>query len=210
MDLKVRGSIMMTANTKVQAFKRNLIIETAQRLFTQNPYEAVTVEEIAKEAGFGKSTVYSFFESKEELLHTVIIMGLERLSQKFQKISEREPDVRIALKELIPLQYEYFLEFNSLLFTYFQKYSTGAIKLDWYEEMKQMTVNKTAYLVHIMRRGIEEGVFITADPEYLAWFVNSMIKGICMPSLLLKTEIRDKEKDVQMLQKVILNGILSQ
>ncbi len=142
----------MTANTKVQAFKKNLIIETAKDLFTRNSFEAVTVEEIAKSAGFGKSTVYLFFENKEEILHFVIKMGLEHLSVEFQKISEGETDLIQALKMLIPLQYSYFLEYGSLLFTYVQKKTTGALKEEWYQEIERIAVpQKTAHLADILK-----------------------------------------------------------
>jgi TetR/AcrR family fatty acid metabolism transcriptional regulator len=199
----------MAANTKVQAFKKTLIIETAKELFTQNSFEAVTVEEIAKSAGFGKSTVYLFFENKEEILHTVIKMGLEQLSVEFQKIAEEETDLKQALEMLIPLQYGYFLEYGSLLFTYVQKKANGNIKAEWYEEIERIAVpQKTAHLSHILKRGMQEEIFITGDPDYFAWLVTSMIKGVCMPSILMKPEMRDQEKDIGMLQTLILNGIL--
>jgi TetR/AcrR family fatty acid metabolism transcriptional regulator len=199
----------MSANTKVQAFKKNLIIETALDLFTRNSFEAVTVEEIAKSAGFGKSTVYSFFENKEEILHFVIKMGLEQLSSEFQRIEEIETDLKQALKMFIPLQYDFFLEYGSLLFTYVQKKATGAIKAEWYEEIERIAVpQKTAHLSHIIKRGMQEEVFIAGDPDYFAWLVTSMIKGACLPSILMKPEMRDKEKDIEMLQTMLLNGIL--
>lgn len=171
--------------------------------------ELILTTPIAKSAGFGKSTVYLFFENKEEILHTVIKMGLEQLSVEFQKISEEETDLKRALEMLIPLQYGYFLEYGSLLFTYVQKKATGALKAEWYEEIERIAVpQKTAHLSHILKRGMQEEIFIAGDPDYFAWLVTSMIKGACMPSILLKPEMRDQEKDIKMLQTMILNGIL--
>ncbi len=198
----------MTTNTKVQSFKKSLIVETAQTLFSQNSFETVTVDDIAKSAGFGKSTVYSFFTSKEDILDTVIKTGFEQLSEEFHKISEADMDTVEALKLLIPLQYEFFLKFNSLIFSYFQKCKSGAIKMERLDEIRQLVALKSAHFSHLMQRGIREGVFLFSDPDYLSWFVTSLIKGICMPSLLRKTEIRDKQKDIMMLQQAILEGIL--
>lgn len=198
----------MTANTRVQSFKKSLIVETAQILFSQNSYETVTVDDIARTAGFGKSTVYSFFASKEDILDTVIKTGFEQLSEEFHEISEADMDTIEALNLLIPLQYEFFLKYNSLIFTYFQKCKTGTIKMECLDDIRQLVAQKSAHLSHLMQRGIREGVFLSSDPDYLSWFVTSLIKGICMPSLLRKTEIGDKQKDIMMLRKVILEGIL--
>ena len=198
----------MPANTKVQSFKKRLIVDTAQSLFSQNSYETVTVDDIARTAGFGKSTVYSFFASKEDILDTVIKTGFEQLSEEFYAISKADIDTVEALKLLIPLQYEFFLQFNSLIFTYFQKCKTGAINLEHLDDIRQLVAQKSAHLSHLMQRGIREGIFLSSDPDYLSWFVTSLIKGICMPSLLRKTEIRDKQKDIMMLQQAILEGIL--
>ncbi len=198
----------MTTNTKVQSFKKSLIVETAQTLFSQNSFETVTVDDIAKTAGFGKSTVYSFFASKEDILDAVIKTGFEQLSEEFHAISEADMDAVEALKLLIPLQYDFFLNFNGMIFSYFQKCKTGVVRMERLDEIRQLVAQKSAYLSHLMQRGIREGVFLSSDPDYLAWFVTSLIKGICMPSLLRKTETRDKQKDIMMLQQAILEGIL--
>ena len=48
--------------------KQEQIIEAARRLFHQFGFKKVSMDEIAKEAGVTKRTIYMYFESKEELL----------------------------------------------------------------------------------------------------------------------------------------------
>jgi TetR/AcrR family fatty acid metabolism transcriptional regulator len=198
----------MSANTKVQAFKKGLIVETARALFIENTFDAVTVEDIARAAGFGKSTVYLFFESKEEILAAVIHQGIETLSQELYSIDERGETPITALRLFIPLQYAFFCDFGSLFFTFSQKCKIGAIKSKWMEDIGQLIKKKTALLAHVLQKGIEEEIFISSDPDYLAWFFNSLIKGVCMPSIVRQPELRDKEKDLLMLETIILNGMV--
>ncbi|MBC8461550.1 MAG: helix-turn-helix transcriptional regulator [Deltaproteobacteria bacterium] len=47
--------------------KEELIIKTAQELFARFGFNKTTVDEIAQKAHIGKSTIYHYFESKEEL-----------------------------------------------------------------------------------------------------------------------------------------------
>jgi len=43
------------------------IIDAAERLFFSKGYNNSTMDEVAKESGFTKRTLYSYFTSKEEI-----------------------------------------------------------------------------------------------------------------------------------------------
>ncbi len=48
--------------------KRKGILEAAIRLFSVKGYEQTSIEELAREAGIGKGTVYSYFETKRDIV----------------------------------------------------------------------------------------------------------------------------------------------
>ncbi|SHM48601.1 transcriptional regulator, TetR family [Chitinophaga jiangningensis] len=70
--------------------KRDIIIQTAQQLFHQSGMGAVTMEEIARVAGMGKSTMYYYFKSKEEIfnaaleveINDIVLMTIKAISSK--------------------------------------------------------------------------------------------------------------------------------
>jgi AcrR family transcriptional regulator len=49
---------------------RQLIADTARRLFAQRGFEAVTVAEVARAAGVAEKTVFNYFPTKEELFYS--------------------------------------------------------------------------------------------------------------------------------------------
>jgi AcrR family transcriptional regulator len=49
---------------------RQLIADTARRLFAERGFEAVTVAEIAREAEVAEKTVYNYFPTKEDLFYS--------------------------------------------------------------------------------------------------------------------------------------------
>jgi AcrR family transcriptional regulator len=53
---------------------RQLLLETARRLFSERGYEHVSIAEIAGAAEVSEATIYNYFASKEEL----VFSGLER------------------------------------------------------------------------------------------------------------------------------------
>jgi AcrR family transcriptional regulator len=60
---------------------RNRIIDAARRLLVGGTYSAVTMDEIAKEAGVSYQTVYSIFGTKIQLAEAVISEGFSHLAE---------------------------------------------------------------------------------------------------------------------------------
>ena len=68
--------------------KKEQIIEVARQLFHKYGFKKVSMDEIAKEAGVTKKTIYSYFKSKEELLEYFIqeeIVNMKKIVEKVEK-----------------------------------------------------------------------------------------------------------------------------
>jgi AcrR family transcriptional regulator len=48
---------------------RNAIMEAAVRLFSEKGFEKTSIEQLARAAGIGKGTIYSYFQTKTEIFH---------------------------------------------------------------------------------------------------------------------------------------------
>lgn len=85
---------------------RQDILEAAARAFARNGYQAVTMQEIAKEAGYTAASLYSYFCSKEEIL-----AGLRELVlSESHSIFEQPMPAGIPLREKLLLLFERQLE----------------------------------------------------------------------------------------------------
>ena len=71
---------------------RELIAETARRLFEERGFEAVTVAEIAREADVAEKTVFNYFPTKEDLFYNRMESFEEEL---LAAIRERGPGVSV-------------------------------------------------------------------------------------------------------------------
>ena len=58
---------------------RQQILATAQRLFAERGYDATSLQMIADEMGLTKAAVYYHFRTKGEILHAVLLPGIQRL-----------------------------------------------------------------------------------------------------------------------------------
>jgi len=71
---------------------RELIAETARRLFEERGFEAVTVAEIAREADLSEKTVFNYFPTKEDLFYNRMESFEEEL---LAAIRGRDPGVSV-------------------------------------------------------------------------------------------------------------------
>ena len=57
--------------------KTKLILDTALELFAEKGYHSASISDISKKAGISKGLLYNYFNSKEEVLRSIIQTGYE-------------------------------------------------------------------------------------------------------------------------------------
>lgn len=73
---------------------RNRIAMAAGRLFEIKGIEAATMDEIAKEAGYSKATLYVYFQSKEEIVGYLVLYSMTKLREYLAIALASEKDFR--------------------------------------------------------------------------------------------------------------------
>lgn len=64
---------------EIREGKRALILEKALELFADQGFDRTAISQIAKAAGISQGLLYNYFESKEKLLHALIIGAFESM-----------------------------------------------------------------------------------------------------------------------------------
>jgi len=80
---------------------REGIIRSAQELFRKYGYHKTSVNEIARKAKIAKATIYKYFESKEVLLHTILMDYLRISVNEIIENTNEETNKSIYLSNLI-------------------------------------------------------------------------------------------------------------
>jgi AcrR family transcriptional regulator len=80
--------------------KTEAILEAAGQLFRDQGYGAVSMDQIAREAGVSKATVYAHFESKDRLFAAMIHNGCRVYAEGIMPALTEMEDVREALTQI--------------------------------------------------------------------------------------------------------------
>ena len=93
--------------------KKDQIIESTRKLFNKYGFKKVSMDEIARDAGVTKRTVYMYFSSKEELFNYFINEQLLNMKQIVQEIEAENLDFYESIHQVIYrlLQYKHKTEF---------------------------------------------------------------------------------------------------
>jgi TetR/AcrR family fatty acid metabolism transcriptional regulator len=83
--------------------KREAILRAATKVFARNGYFNSKVADIAQEAGVADGTVYLYFKSKDEILHSIFDRGMEEAISEGQRQLAGISDPREKLRRVAHL-----------------------------------------------------------------------------------------------------------
>ncbi|HUM03749.1 MAG TPA: TetR/AcrR family transcriptional regulator [Thermoanaerobaculia bacterium] len=86
------------ARTRTEA-KRAVILRAATDVFARKGFHDVLTEEIAREAGVGKGTLYRYFQTKDDLYYAAVLAGFDEMDTVLAdpKLGGRSPAETLAL-----------------------------------------------------------------------------------------------------------------
>ena len=131
--------------------KRGAILRAAIRVFANNGYFNSKVADIAREAGVADGTVYLYFKSKEEILHSIFDRSMEEAITDGRKQLATITDPREKLRRIALLHLER-LGADRDLAVVFQVELRGSTKF-----MEEFSAAGFAEYLGVIRSTIEEG-----------------------------------------------------
>lgn len=131
--------------------KRGLILRAATRVFARNGYFNSKVADIARAAGVADGTVYLYFKSKEEILHSIFDQNMAEAIAADRELIDKLSDPREKLRRIATLHLER-LGADRDLAVVFQVELRGSTKF-----MQEFSAAGFAEYLGLLRTIFEEG-----------------------------------------------------
>ena len=177
--------------------KEKQIIEATRKLFERYGYKRVSMDEIAKQSGVTKKTVYSYFKNKEEFLKYFLNEEVQNMKKIFEE-SEKEnqsffENLQEAISELI--KYIKGRNFLKIIFEESESFKSSVI----IENIKVIEVAIQNYIKEKLQKAIDEEQIIVENVDVMAFLIYKMYVA-----LLLEWE-DENEIDEALIADTIIN-----
>jgi AcrR family transcriptional regulator len=187
-----------------EEFRKKIII-TAGHIFSHFGFKKTTMDEIAKALKMGKSSIYYYFGSKEEIFEAVVLYEANMLRNQLTTAIKSVESPVDKMKKYVFVRMKAFEKLSNYYNAIFDK------NLDHFEFIERIRAKydreELAILRLILYHGARKKVFNVADSEYTALAVQTTMKGLEVPLFWKKREMNIEERMNGILD-VLFNGIL--
>ena len=184
--------------------KKEKIISAATSLFSRFGLEKTTMEDIAKAANKGKSSLYYYFKSKEEVFAEVIKKEIAGLKTAIIEAIEKEDDPYNKFRKFVDARLNYLSEKAD------QYTNVKDEHLKHYEFVENLTADYSNWEIstikNIVEYGRDKGLFEVTDLDSISQALFFALKGLEYPWAINLTR-KEIEKSVEALVDVLLRGI---
>jgi AcrR family transcriptional regulator len=188
---------------------REAILDATDRLLSSVGYKKMTIDDLAREVGIGKGSVYLHFTSKEEIALSHVDRIVERLERRLSKIagdaSSCESRIRRMLMERVLFRFDsvqhYTRSFDDML---------SAIRPSLMHRRKRYFGEEAEIFTRVITEGARSGEFAGGDAaqraECLLLATNSLLPlSLTTKELGERAEIEEK---VLRLANLLLTGLI--
>ncbi len=158
---------------------RQKLVDVARLLFAKKGFTNTTMNDIATSSGKGRRTLYTYFNSKEEIYSAVIASELERLSDKLDE--QAAMNIR-PLDKIIELIYTHLTMIRETVMR------NGNLRAEFFRNIwmvEKVRKNFDDEELQILRRvyseGIASGDFDIDNIDLVADITHYCIKGLEVP-----------------------------
>lgn len=192
-------------NQEVIEFKKNLIIQAAEKYFKEFGYVGTPVDKIAKDLGFGVGTIYSFFGSKEGLFYSWLYSMMEKA---FNEIKEQVAIENNPLKQCeIFVKYKFlYYEKNKSVFTDFLRGRFGLKNSLNNDNPMKKVYQLLSVSIESLFKNIKLKADFSVDCYHLAYVLDGLVDSYieCYAQENNEINLVTKTKDVM---RLFLNAI---
>ncbi len=184
---------------------RETILKIAQEIFSKYGYKKTTLDDIANAVRKGKSSLYYYFKSKEDLFQAVIMKEVDLLGRELDKVVNRNSDPVDKLRDYILTKLTIFRS----LANFYHALENDVAAIEFIEDIKhKYEQNEIRMIKRILIEGVRKNEFEIYDFNLAAIGITTAIKGLEMPLTAGSYGNINLERSVDIILKIMCYGIM--
>ncbi|NQS92305.1 MAG: TetR family transcriptional regulator [Chloroflexi bacterium] len=182
--------------------KRLAIAHAAAELIFQNGFNETSVSQIAQKTGIGKSTLYDYFASKDEIILLLLDEPLAEVRSRALEIAASEAPVIQRISRILEMHLEILMRNKAFIFKLSFEFQRLPIDVQARHEIKRQAYQDL--LVKLIEEGIEEGTFCAVDPDMVMKTLLSILSSVILTSRPTGTSQEMLSRGIDL----IMNGLI--
>jgi AcrR family transcriptional regulator len=172
---------------------RRSILDAAGALFLEHGYEGVSMRQIAERIGYSATTIYRYYEDKDDLLFAIVREGFLRFGRQLAKAAQTGEDPRERLTALWHAYIEFGMK-NPIYYRlmFMQRFD---FLFESRREEKAPMIDSFGVLRQAVEEAMRSGVLRQGDPETTSTVIWAVVHGIT--SLAIAGAKRFNKKQVR-------------
>lgn len=186
---------------------REQIVQAARQVFARYGFKKTALDDIARESRKGKSTIYYYFKSKDDIFKAVIDAEAEIRNRTIEEQMSGINDPKLKLKTYIYNR----MRTLRMVVNYYE-----AIKNDLLDQLYFVDNLRTKHFeaeIELIRKmfleGIEMGEYTIQNPELTAKTVVAALHGFEVPLILKNLSDEELQKAVDEMLNILFYGIVT-
>jgi AcrR family transcriptional regulator len=186
---------------------REQLVQSARLVFARYGFKKTALDDIAREARKGKSTIYYYFKSKDDIFKAVIDAEAEIREKAIEDQISAIEDPQQRLKTYI---YVRMLSLKNVG-NYYE-----AIKNDLLDNLYFVNSLRTNHfdaevnvVKNLLLEGVDKGIYTIQNPELTAKTVVTLLQGFEVPLIQKNLSDEELQKSVDEMLNILFFGIVT-
>ena len=165
----------------VGEFRRNEILSAARRVFARKGFALGIMDEIAREAGIAKGTIYLYFSSKTDVYKALLEHDMRVLQQATLDRVGRVKNLRDKIQAFVLARLENADDKRQFFRIMDSEHSNLTMTRRQYRDYLHEPVQ---LLSDAIQEAVRSGEIRAIDPERAAWLIADAVRGAIQRRLL--------------------------
>jgi AcrR family transcriptional regulator len=185
---------------------RNMLLETAKLEFAQRGYSRANINEISLKAGYGKGTIYNYFQNKFDLFIAVVRNTIDELVREIKaNISEISDPVE-KLKRGIYTDFKFFDQNRDIAVTILREGFYAEPRKQ--QEFLNAASSAFELTLQLISEGIEKKLYReNINPFIATLLVIGMVENLIIMQDALETRLGTPDELAEMVINAFIEGI---
>jgi AcrR family transcriptional regulator len=183
---------------------RHTILAAARIEFAHKGADNITMDDLAKASGVGRRTIYTYFQSREELYHEVIKREIDIILKQLNRVA----GMRISPeKKIVKFMVNHMKTIENLI------RKDRLLRLDFLRRSekienfrKEIDLHEIECFATTLQEGTRSGIFLVDDCKNTAVLTHTTLKGL-EQQFILNNFGKSCRVTLELWQKILFRGI---